>query len=286
MLCIHGWKDNAATFDKLIPLLNVESLLAVDLAGHGRSSPYPIGNFYHYIDEVVNIRRIAKYYNWEKFAILAHSFGSTVATGFAAYFPESVSMLIQLDCSRGKLAVKDTFAPRVWKNMLENYLTVEKRMVDGHTEQYAYDDIVKVFAVGNRNDITIESSEVILQRGMVKAANGKYFFASDPRLRMGFVGFPNEDWLLAYAAAIKCDVLAITASEGIVMVSEREGERIYFAALEEMEKVATRFEHHHVEGKHYVHLDSPKDVATIINRFLLANNKESAAKIVTAGKIL
>ncbi|XP_075038999.1 serine hydrolase-like protein 2 isoform X2 [Mixophyes fleayi] len=60
VLCLHGWLDNANTFDRLIPLL-----------------PQALG--------------------WRKFSIVAHSMGGVVAGLFTAAFPESVKHLVLLD---------------------------------------------------------------------------------------------------------------------------------------------------------------------------------------------
>lgn len=48
IIAIHGWQDNAGTWDRLIPLLpgNIP-VLAIDLPGHGLSSHYPPGQFYY-----------------------------------------------------------------------------------------------------------------------------------------------------------------------------------------------------------------------------------------------
>lgn len=42
IICIHGWQDNSATFNALIPLLPEQiSFLCIDLPGHGRSTSLP-----------------------------------------------------------------------------------------------------------------------------------------------------------------------------------------------------------------------------------------------------
>lgn len=84
MLCLHGWLDNANTFDKLIPLLprgrsgssgwlvlcsraaHLITLslsgcyyVAMDFSGHGLSSHRPAGCSYHFLDYVTDVRRVA-----------------------------------------------------------------------------------------------------------------------------------------------------------------------------------------------------------------------------------
>lgn len=48
MLALHGWQDNAGTWERLIPFLLPDvSVLAIDLPGHGLSSHYPAGQMYY-----------------------------------------------------------------------------------------------------------------------------------------------------------------------------------------------------------------------------------------------
>lgn len=47
ILALHGWQDNAATWDALIPQLPEScSILAIDFPGHGNSSWIPKGSQY------------------------------------------------------------------------------------------------------------------------------------------------------------------------------------------------------------------------------------------------
>lgn len=50
MLGLHGWMDNAGTFDRLAPLLSPSIyFVAVELPGHGLSSHLPAGVPYHFV---------------------------------------------------------------------------------------------------------------------------------------------------------------------------------------------------------------------------------------------
>lgn len=64
---VHGWQDNAGSFDTLIPLLPSNfSYLAIDLPGHGLSSHSPIGAYYRYVDFVPQLERIRQAYKWKQ----------------------------------------------------------------------------------------------------------------------------------------------------------------------------------------------------------------------------
>lgn len=68
IVAIHGWQDNSGSFDNLAQLLpsNI-AMLSIDLPGHGFSSHLPYGQFYYvFWDGVIALRRIIKYYKWNK----------------------------------------------------------------------------------------------------------------------------------------------------------------------------------------------------------------------------
>ncbi|MEE6517181.1 hypothetical protein FKM82_027230, partial [Ascaphus truei] len=58
VLCLHGWLDNANTFDRLIPLLpQACHYVALDFSGHGMSSHRPPGVRYEHLDYVTDVHR-------------------------------------------------------------------------------------------------------------------------------------------------------------------------------------------------------------------------------------
>ena len=99
ILAVHGYLDNSASMDGLIPLLPLTdyNVVAIDLPGHGFSSHYPPGMTYRLSDALVALRRVQIHFGWEKSNLIAHSMGAVIAAWFAATFPEHVDRLAIID---------------------------------------------------------------------------------------------------------------------------------------------------------------------------------------------
>ncbi|MEO5559544.1 MAG: alpha/beta fold hydrolase, partial [Dokdonella sp.] len=98
LLALHGWLDNAGSFDRLAPLLaDANHIVALDLRGHGRSSHAPNGAWYHYVDYFDEIRSMLDHFGWERAGLLGHSLGGTLASLFAALYPERVNELLLIE---------------------------------------------------------------------------------------------------------------------------------------------------------------------------------------------
>src|SRR5690348_9872327 len=90
VICSHGYLDNAATFDKLLPLLMTPKMtfLSIDFPGHGFSSPWP-GTYYDLLmNGLISFVKIMEYYKWPKVSLMGHSLGAQASFLFAAAFPE------------------------------------------------------------------------------------------------------------------------------------------------------------------------------------------------------
>ena len=68
VISLHGWQDNAGTFDNLALCLSSDvAILAIDLPGHGHSSHLPNGTFYYvFWDGLILLRRVVTHYKWDK----------------------------------------------------------------------------------------------------------------------------------------------------------------------------------------------------------------------------
>jgi len=90
------------------------------------------------------------------------------------------------------------------------------------------------------------------------------FLSRDPKLRPYQYFTFTEDFILACASRIKCRVLSIRASGGLMSVGKPED--VYLHTLDLMQQC----EYHVVDGNHHLHLNNPERVAPLINKFLNA----------------
>ncbi|MCL4127312.1 UNVERIFIED_CONTAM: hypothetical protein GTU68_010263 [Idotea baltica] len=66
ILALHGWMDNAGTWDHICPILDSDHpLVAIDAAGHGLSSPC-LGMGSYITDNLVTMERVLLYLQWNK----------------------------------------------------------------------------------------------------------------------------------------------------------------------------------------------------------------------------
>lgn len=97
VLALHGWLDNCASFDFLAPRLAHLNLIALDLAGHGRSDHRNYLGAYDIWQDIGEIYAVADRLGWESFGLIGHSRGAIVAMLAAGTFPERISHLGLLD---------------------------------------------------------------------------------------------------------------------------------------------------------------------------------------------
>lgn len=104
VVLIHGLPGTAEDFAKVAPLLNGHRTIALDRPGYGSSDGgyHPIGRQLRVIDQLLDHLRIGKA------VLVGHSYGGTLALGYAALHPERVRGLVLVSAAAGG-ARSDTF---------------------------------------------------------------------------------------------------------------------------------------------------------------------------------
>ncbi|KAK6634741.1 hypothetical protein RUM43_012143 [Polyplax serrata] len=216
VLALHGWQDNAGTWDRLAPLLVPEvSVLAIDLPGHGLSSHYPPGQMYYlFWDGVYVVRRIVSYFKWKKVTILGHSLGGAIGFLYAGVFPNDIDKLISIDIVSPTIMEPSVQASRCGDS-IDRILKYEKLTADS-LPCYDYEEMINIVEDAYKGSVTRESCKILMKRGMAPSPGGSgYHFARDVRLKAAGVGFISLDLVTEFADRIRCNVLNIKGKPGM-----------------------------------------------------------------------
>jgi len=252
VLALHGWLDNAASFDRLAPLFPELHLVALDLSGHGRSDHYPAGTGFHFVDWLPEVAEAADALDWSRFAILGHSMGAGIASLMPAVFPERIERIVLLE-GAGPLSAPPDQTPGRFASALE-----EERRLAVVPRRHFPDLESAVAARARDTELDLESARLLVARGTVEEAEGVRF-TFDPRLRTPSRIRLTEEQVLAFLVSIPCPVLAVRALQGWPFPEDVVAARL--AVIPNLERAE-------VEGGHHVHLTHPERVAPIILDFL------------------
>ncbi|XP_024081227.1 probable serine hydrolase isoform X4 [Cimex lectularius] len=268
LLTAHGLLDNAGSFDKLVPELDVESVLCLDLPGHGLSSHKARGAGMFFLDSVFVIRYIIKnHFNWDKVSLLGHSYGSSIFFTYAGCFPDGVDKMINLDCARVRNADGLDKTVQSFKKTVDEIFASTKK-IPKESNGYSIEECVKRMfdlRVSLKLPLSEESCRILLKRGTINIG-GKYKFSHDYLLKINSLGRNTHQFYSALTKNINCDVLNVSVSEGGLHFGQ------YLAEIEKqidtLKKNGKNVIHAVIGGGHHAHLEHPELVHPIINSFL------------------
>lgn len=262
VLALHGWLDNANSFDRLAPLLPDLQLVCLDLPGHGTSDHRPAGMRYHYTDYVDEVISAADSLAWKQFVLLGHSMGAGIGCFAASAFPDRIARLILIE---GLGAITDN---------LDVVSTALRRSINAmksspyNKKATRHDLAVLVRARAATGDIRRSSAEILVRRSVRRSGDG-FTWRSDRRLIQPYPQYFTNDVMLAFLRGITAPVLLITAEDGTLR------KRTYFKsrcnAIKDLRMVT-------LPGHHHLHLDNPAPVAAAISSFLDPNEDEGPMK--------
>lgn len=176
VLALHGWLDNAASFDALAPLLADADLLALDLPGHGLSEHRPTQATYNIWDDLPDILRVADQLGWERFHLIGHSRGAIMAALLTAALPERIAGTVMLDALLpAPVPIADSFAQL--GKFLREHLYARRGVA-------RYDNVEDALRMRCQiGKMSARAARPIVQRG-IEQVDGGWQWRADPRLHL------------------------------------------------------------------------------------------------------
>lgn len=247
VLALHGWLDNAASFDRLAPLLLDWRIVALDLPGHGHSGHRPSGCRYHFFDFVDDTLAAADMLGWRQFDLLGHSLGAAIAGCLAAAVPERVARLMLID-GLGPLAEPPTQLPA----RLARALSERRRP---SSEPRVYPDIEQAARTRQRaTGLSPGAARVLAERG-IRPVPGGVTWRSDPRLLRTSPSYLTEEQVRALLTAIRAPTLLVRARDGFLRKRLSQAGRLSTVPVLDVVELP---------GGHHLHLEDPEPVAEVL----------------------
>ena len=177
VIALHGWLDNAASFDRLAPLLENADVVALDLAGHGHSYHRTLQSAYNIWDDLPDILRAADQLGWQQFHLVGHSRGANISAILTAIMPERVLSTTLLDGFRPEPVPVEDFFKQLAK-FLHDHVTAEIKLPT------RYDSFERALQVRTRvSGMREDSAAIIVERGL-KREGDEWLWRADPRLHL------------------------------------------------------------------------------------------------------
>ena len=253
VLAVHGWLDNAASFDRLAPLLPGTHLVAFDLVGHGLSQHRPPGVAYHFVDWLADLADVARALGWTRYVLMGHSLGAGIAALYAGARPEEVRGLVLLDGLGPLSGTADDQPTRVAQALGERTRLWPRRhpvYADRATAEKALAEVS-----GHRNPLT---TRLLVARGM-RHVDAGWVWRHDRRVRGGSPMRLSEDHVLAFLRRVTCPTLLVWNDGGFPWDRDQMRERA---------RAIPHAEVHELPGGHHLHSDEPEAVAPLVRKHL------------------
>ena len=254
VLALHGWLDNAGSFELLAPRLERTHVVALDAAGHGLSGHRSADAGYNIWQDLGDLLEVAESLGWDRFSLLGHSRGAAVATLFAGTFPERVERLMLIE---GGLPIlgEPAQAPENLASVLESSRTLRGRggRIFASREE----------AIAERADgfspVSQAAAEILAQRSLLEVEGG-WQWQADQRLKAGSEIRLTRELLAPFLERVAAPAICVLAED-----SPFGGLAVYA----EMLGLIRRIEVHRIQGRHHFHLEGAADeIAALLNRFL------------------
>ena len=250
LLALHGWLDNAASFDNLAPHLPDFHFIAPDLAGHGLSDFRSADSAYNLWQDAGDMDQLLREMDIDDVVLTGHSRGAMIATMLAALYPHRVRGLVLLDSVMP--------VPVTVEGTVEQLRSAfEDRRKYLHKPQRYYDSYDAAIQSRLRGPLKLsrQAADILATRGISRGEEG-FYWRADPRLRAASEVKLTADHSRNVLDHVTCPALVILSS------AHARYHRQWVAGRH-------NFRLETLDASHHLHLEATHgEVAGLIREFL------------------
>lgn len=274
LIAIHGYLDNSNSFKPIALHLTDNTqyyIIAIDLPGMGLSSKLPDGIPYSLKLFVMNIHKVVKHFNLNKFTFLTHSLGCSIALSYSACYKDNILGLCFIDFALKEcdIKLKENLA-EVWRDGIEKFTDFEvslkgkKQSEKEITYEYALSRLLQA-----NSHIDELAAKILLERGLSVSDEGKYEYSRDIRLVTSFsIREYQNDFILIYHSLKDFNIPV-----NFIYATPPPYGDLLFDQIKQMvshlrENSQSTVDFIPIEGTHHFHMLKPAEASLIVLKFL------------------
>jgi len=240
VIALHGWLDNANTFDCLLPHMENLHVIALDLAGHGRSDFRSQDSGYDIWHDIGDVMAVADQMGWEQFGLIGHSRGAIICGLVAGTFPERISQVAMIDGYMPLPEDGHNTAKHIARAIYEN----KRYGAASPTGFQDYDRAVQA-RVNGFVPLQLEAATILAERGVIES-EGLFYWRNDQRLKAASMVKFGVDQLKSFLSAIIAPTVLIQAENSAFSPDKAQAEALTWVPQMQIKKLA---------GSHHLHLE-------------------------------
>ena len=240
IIALHGWLDNANSFDNMLPYLEGFHVIAIDMAGHSRSGFRSADSSYDIWQDMGDVAAVADQMGWERFALLGHSRGAIVSALVAGTFPERISHCMLIDSYFPIPSKTGNAAAQLAKAIAD-----AKRF--GSLSPSAFDSFADAVNARVNGFVSLqpEAATTLAERGVIES-EGKFYWRNDQRLKATSMVTFTKEQCESFFTSITAPIMLIMAGSGLL-----SGQPIQ----PQLKQWVPHIEVVSMEGSHHLHLE-------------------------------
>lgn len=253
VLALHGWLDNSATFARLAPLLQGVYVLALDMAGQGRSDHRPGACLYNLWDDIQDVLALCDQLGWQKPWLMGHSRGAIIAALTAATFPDKFGAVALIEGF-----MPETQAPEQAPEQLRKSLQTLASLQQKKRSIYPTMDAAVQARARSLFPLSEGAARLLAERG-VAPVDGGFSWLSDIRLQAPGALRITREHAHQWAQQLQLPNLLLLADAGLPALYPG-----YLAFLQQHQHIHYAL----LQGGHHLHLEEQHgEVAARLNHF-------------------
>lgn len=251
VLALHGWLDNAASFDRLAPWLERCFVVAPDLVGHGRSDHRRHDSGYYLWEHAEDMLAVVESLGLGQFHVLAHGMGTGIASLLAA-MTSGIASMIFLDGMGAPFTVAEDDRVQHLARAYRLKRMVQRSQLQGFSEAQASCFGSLETALEQRRkrldgELSEDAARLLALRDLLQVGDG-YCWRHDPRLVLPEPMPLTEREACQLLREIRCPLYLMLGRQGAFADSAFQQRQL---ALPGHARVSWH------SGGHHFHLEAP-----------------------------